>query len=51
MFYLCFYSFIVVISKKFKFKSSVLFRTHMLLDKSSIVLQLPLHVFKLTTNG
>ena len=33
------------------FKSSVLFGTHTLLDKSLRVLQLPAHLSDLTTNG
>ena len=33
------------------FKSSVLFGTHTLLDKSFRVLQLPTHLSSLTTNG
>ena len=36
---------------KLRFKSSVLFGTHTLLDKSLRVLQLPTHLFKLTENG
>ena len=34
-----------------KFKSSVLFGTHNLLDKSLRVLQLPTHLSNLTANG
>ena len=34
-----------------RFNSSVLFRTHALLDKASRVLQLPAHLFYITTNG
>ena len=33
-----------------RFKSSVLFGTHTLLDKSLRVLQLPTHLFNLTSN-
>ena len=33
-----------------RFKSSVLFGTHTLLDKSLRVLQLPTHLFNLTAN-
>ena len=38
---------------KLRFKSSVLFGTHTLLDKSlrDKLLQLPTHLFKLTENG
>ena len=35
----------------FSFKSSVLFITHTLLDKSLRVLQLPTHQSNLTANG
>ena len=41
----------VIISKKRKFKSSVLFEIHILLARSSRVLQLPVHLFRLTANG
>ena len=34
-----------------RFKSSVLFETHNLLDKSLRVLQLPAHLSNLTANG
>ena len=34
-----------------RFKSSVLFGTHILLDKSLRVLQIPTHLSKLTANG
>ena len=34
-----------------RFKSSLLFETHNLLDKSLTVLQLPTHLFNLTANG
>ena len=34
-----------------RFKSSVLFETHTLLDKSLRVLQLPRHLSSSTTNG
>ena len=34
-----------------RFKSSVLFGTHTLLDKSLRVLQRPTHLSNLTTNG
>ena len=37
--------------KTVRFKSSVLFGTHTLLDRSSKVLQLPIHLSKLTANG
>ena len=37
--------------KTFDFKSSVLFGTHILLDGTSRVLKLPLHLSKLTLNG
>ena len=39
---------LVILSKTFKFTSSVLFGTHIVLDKSLIVLQLLLHLSKLT---
>ena len=46
-----FHSFIAVIMlKKFRFKSSVLFRTHTLLDKPLIVLQFSAHPSNLTEN-
>ena len=41
----------VIISKSSIFQSSVLSRTHTLLDKSLRLLQLPTHISKLTTNG
>ena len=45
-------SFIPVITlKKFRFKSSVLFGTHSLLDKSLRVLQVQTHPSNLTVNG
>ena len=45
-------SFIPVnILKTLKFKSSVLFGTHIPLDRSLKVLQLPVHLSKLITNG
>ena len=34
-----------------RFKSSILFETHTLLDKSLRVLQLPTHISKLTANA
>ena len=37
--------------KTLRFKSSVLFETHSLLDKSLILLQLSAHLSDLTTNG
>ena len=37
--------------KTFRFKSSVLFGTHTLLDKLLIVLQLSAHLSNLTENG
>ena len=37
--------------KTVRFKSSVLFGTHTLLDKSLRVLQLPTHLSRLTANG
>ena len=37
--------------KTLRFKSSVLFGTHTLLDKSLRLLQLPTHLSNLTTNG
>ena len=40
----------VIISKTFRFKSSVLSRTHALLDMSSGVLQLPTLLHNLTAN-
>ena len=47
-----FHSFILVIMlKTIRFKSSVLFEIHTLLDKSLIVLQLPMHLSNLTKNG
>ena len=42
---------LAIILKKLKFTSSVLFGTHILLDESLRVLQLSLHLSKLTTNG
>ena len=45
-------SFIPVISlNTLRFKSSVLFGTHTLLDNSLRVLQLPTHLYNLTANG
>ena len=45
-------SFILVIMlKTLRFKSSVLFGTHALLDKSLTVLELPAHLSNLTENG
>ena len=45
-------SFILVIMlKTLRLKSSALFGTHNLLDRSSRVLQLPAHLSKLTANG
>ena len=40
-----------IVLKKIKFKSSVLFGTHNLLDMSLRVLQLPNYLSKLTVNG
>ena len=37
--------------KMLRFKSSVLFGTHALLDKSFSILQLPIYLSNLTTNG
>ena len=37
--------------KMLRFKSSVLFETHTLLDKSLRVLQFPIYLSKLTANG
>ena len=37
--------------KTLRFKSSVSFEAHTLLDRSLRVLQLPTHLSKLTTNG
>ena len=42
--------FAVIILKTFIFKSSVLFETHALLDKSLRVLQLPTHLYNLTAS-
>ena len=39
---------LVIMLKTFEFTFFVLFGTHILLDKSSRILQLPLHLFKLT---
>ena len=48
----CIISFIpLIILKTFKFKFSVLFRTHTLLDRSSRVLQLPTPLSKLIATG
>ena len=45
-------SFILVIMlNMLRFKSSVLFGTNNVLDKSLRVLQLPTHLLNLTTNG
>ena len=41
----------VIMLSTLKFKSSVLFGTHTLLDKSLRVLQLPTHLSNLTANG
>ena len=47
-----FFSFIPpIMLNMLRFKSSVLFGTHILLDKSLRVLQLPTHLSKLTVNG
>ena len=47
-----FYSFIpVIMLKTARFKSSLLFGTHSLLDKSLRVLQVQTHLSKLTVNG
>ena len=46
------YSFIpVIMLNKLRFKSSVLFGTHTLLDQSFRVLHLPTHLSNLTANG
>ena len=37
--------------KALRFKSSILFGKHNLLDKSLRVLQLPIHLYHLTING
>ena len=42
---------LLIILKALKFTSPVLFGTHILLDRSSIVMQDPLHLSKLTANG
>ena len=41
----------VIMLNTLRFKYSVLFRTHTLLDKSLRVLQLPKHLSNLTVNG
>ena len=41
----------VIMLKTLRFKSSVLFGIHTLLDKSFRVLQLPTHLSNLTANG
>ena len=41
----------VIMLKTLRFKSSVLFGTHTLLDKSFTVLQLPTHLSNLTGKG
>ena len=41
----------VIILRTCKFKSSVSFRTHTLLDRASRVLQLPTHLSRLTAIG
>ena len=41
----------VILLKTLRFKSSVLFEMHALLDKSFRVLQLPKHLSNLTENG
>ena len=43
--------FAIIILKTFIFKSSVLFKTHVLLIESLNVLQLPTHLSNLTSNG
>ena len=51
-FVIVFYSFIpVIILKTFTFTSSILIGTHVLLDKSSKVLQLPLQLSQLIISG
>ena len=47
--YLFIYSYYLL--KTHRFKSCVLFGTHTLLDKSVRILQLPTHLYDLTTNG
>ena len=39
-----------IMLKTLRFKPCVLFGTHTLLDKSSIVLQHPAHLYNITTN-
>ena len=46
-----FNSFIPVMLKTLRFRSYVLFGTHILLDRSLRVLQLPTYLSKLTANG
>ena len=41
----------VIMLKALRFKSSILFGKHNLLDKSLRVLQLPIHLYHLTING
>ena len=41
----------VIMLKTLRFKSSILFGRHTLLDKSLRVLQLPTHLSNLTVNG
>ena len=41
----------VIMLKMLRFKSSVFYGTHTLLDSSLRVLQLPTHLSKLTTEG
>ena len=41
----------VIILETLKFKSSVLFGTHILFGRSLRVLQLPMHLSKFTVNG
>ena len=41
----------VIILKTFKFRSSVSFGTHTLLDRSSRLLQLPAHLSRLTASS
>ena len=47
----CFWVIPVIMFNTFRFKSSVLFLTHTLLDKSLIILQLPTHISKLIISG
>ena len=42
---------VIMMKKTHRFKSSVLFETQTILDRSLRVLQLPTHLSKLTANG